>query len=104
MAHTESDLARQSLIPDPTARPWPKPAEYVLVSWGVTLVFGPLIAFFWLVGDVKTLPVSLGVAAYLTGHVVLIYAMTSLTARETGFSRREVTSAVLRSLPKRILF
>src|SRR5690606_20125393 len=46
-----AELNEKALIPDPSARPWPKPVEYVYVSYVMTVVFGAPMLFFWALGD-----------------------------------------------------
>lgn len=91
------------LIPDLSARPWPKPIEYVLVAWLVAVGFGPLMLLFWALSEDPfgrtTLLVTFG---FLGGCAVFVVSMTELTHRTVRASRRAITRAVLRSLPRRL--
>jgi hypothetical protein len=93
----------QTLIPDPRSRPWPKPIEYVYVSWLIAVVFGPMMLVFWALADDPTAGGSvLLMCGYLGCLALLVVGATAWTARKTGASWSEVTRAVRSAAPKRI--
>ena len=103
MATSKLNSAKgDELIPDPSAKPWPKPIEYVGGAWTLGIIFGPMMMLFWMLADdpwsTETLLVIGGFEVGLAAHVL---AMTEWAARAGGVSRRRITAAVLRSLPSR---
>lgn len=96
-------LNEQTLIPDPSSRPWPKPIEYVYVAWGMLVVFGPMMVLFWLLGDEPTSPASiLLTVAFVGSLILLVMATTAWTARRNGASLGDVTRAVRVAAPHRL--
>jgi hypothetical protein len=99
----EAEVDEKALIPDPRSRPWPKPIEYVLVSYGVAAVFGPLMLLFWALGDDRTSPGTVvPMVGFLASLMMLVAASTVWSARRTGASELEVTRAVRAAAPQRV--
>lgn len=98
-------MNEKALVPDPRSRPWPRPIEYVYVSWGCTVVFGSMMLPFWALADDPTsVRTVLVMGGFLGGLAAFVTGTTARTAHKTGASWREVTQAVRTAAPARLRF